>query len=362
MDWDIALVEDLAIAKRRAFIISALKALVFSSLLGLLFLYNMNRPRIMVLHSYDPTVDLVKDFENGIKKTLENEIEPLVETYYMNMLSKNTIKQKTNAGQDAKSAISVFKPRIIIAVGDEAQEFAAKFYVGRKKIRVIFCGVKGDFKKFGYDPGKNVAGILEVPPTAEINTVINNILPHKKNIRLAHLGDATTMVNLTEKLLAGHRWNNVQFIDSVKVSDFANFKKAATILNTRCDILLVSGYRGLQNVSGSEQESSEELMKWLVTNTSIPILSTIGYAVEEGAGIAILPSAYEQGRLAMQVALKIMKNMDILPCVSTNVFAVFLNDDHIKDRQLNIAPIYRSFAVSIKKIYSKDKKNQERND
>jgi hypothetical protein len=174
------MVNNLHTAKRRSRILNILKGLVFTSLLGLLFLYNMNRPRIMVIHSYDPTMDSVKDFDKGAKKILEQEIEPLAQNYYMNMLNKNAIKQKISAGDEAKAAIDRFRPKILIAVGDEAQEFAAKFYVGKKKIRVIFAGVKGDIQKFGYDPGKNVGGITEVPQIQELNTLINNMFPGKK--------------------------------------------------------------------------------------------------------------------------------------------------------------------------------------
>ena len=40
MDWNFAVVNSLDAAKRKSFIINLLKSLVFSSLLGLLFLYN----------------------------------------------------------------------------------------------------------------------------------------------------------------------------------------------------------------------------------------------------------------------------------------------------------------------------------
>ncbi len=310
----------------------------------------------MVVHSYDPTMDIVKDFDKGTKKSLENEIEPLVQNYYMNMLNKGTIKQKIIAGNDAKAAIDRFKPKILIAVGDEAQEFAAKFYVGRKKTRVIFAGVKGDVRKFGYEPGKNVGGIVEVPQIQELNMLINSMFPGKKNIRLSHLGDASTIVNLTEQNLIKYAWQNVKFEDSVKVDDAPSFKKAALILNTRSDVLLISSYKGLKSNFNDENEIiSDEMMKWVIKNTSIPIISTLGYAVEEGASAAIVSSAYEQGMLAMGSALTMLGNTHYVPNVASKVFAVFLNEDHVSERGVYISPIYKSFAVGTQKLFSQHK-------
>ncbi len=182
MDWDFAMVDNLHTAKLKSSIISILKGVVFASLLGLLVLHNLSKPRIMVIHSYEPTMDIVKDFDNGTKKVLENEFDLLIQTYYMNMLNKNTIKQKINAGIEARASIDRFKPEILVAVGDEAQEFSAKFYLGKKNIRIIFAGVKGDFKKLGYIPGQNVGGIIEVPQVQELNLLINSMFPRKKTL------------------------------------------------------------------------------------------------------------------------------------------------------------------------------------
>jgi hypothetical protein len=310
----------------------------------------------MILHTYDPTLDIVKDFDTGVKKSLENEIEPVVETYYMNLLTKKTITEKNQAGAAAKKAIDHFKPKIIISVGDEAQEYAAKFYIGQKKIKVIFSGLIGDFKKYGYIPGKNVGGVIAVPPVDEINIFLNSIFPDIKNVRLSHLGDSTTIVELTEKMLKEHQWKNVEFIDSLKVDDFTNFKKAVKDLNNRSDIILVSSYRGLHFEKDEKEFLSDEIMHWLVNNTTIPIISTLGYAVEEGAGAVIVSSSYEQGRLTMEAALNVIKHMDTLPNISTNTFAVFLNEDHLKKYNLIMPHIYRSFAESIEKFYGHHKK------
>ncbi len=346
------MVDNLHTVKIKSLIIKMLKGLVFSSLLGILVLYNVSRPRIMIVHSYDPTMDTVKDFDNGTKKILENEFEPLVQIYYVNMLNKSTIKQKINAGVEARASIDRFRPKILIAVGDEAQEFAAKFYLDKKKTKVIFAGVKGDFKKFGYIPGKNVGGIIEVPQVQELNALINSMFPGKKNIRLAHLGDTSTIVNLTEKILVQHAWKNVKFQDSITVNDSVSFKRAAMLLSQRYDLLLISSYKGLKKDFNVDDEvASDEIMKWVLENTSIPIISTLGYAIEEGAGVAIVSSAYDQGMLAMSSALAMLKKSSYFPNITSRVLSVFLNDDHISERQICVPSIYRSFAVGTQKLY-----------
>jgi ABC-type uncharacterized transport system substrate-binding protein len=166
------------------------------------------------------------------------------------------------------------------------------------------------------------------------------------------LGDTSTIVNLTEKILYQHAWKNIKFQDSVMVNDLESFKKAVNILNKNCDVLLISSYKALKNNFDDENEAvSDEVMKWVVENTSIPIISTLGYAVEEGAGAAIVSSAYEQGILAMSSALTMLNRSSYLPNLTSKVFAVFLNDNHISERKMHILPIYRSFAVGTQKLY-----------
>jgi len=346
------MINNIDTAKRRTSFLQLLKGIVFSSLLGLLFLYNFNRPRIMIVHSYDPTMDIVKDFDNGAKKTLESEIEPLLQTYYLNMVNKSIMKKKVDAGKEARISINHFSPNVLIAVGDEEQEFVAQFYLNHKKVKIIFAGIKGDVKKFNYIPGENVEGVIEIPQINELNILIKTMFPNKKNIRLAHLGDGSTIVNLTEHTLMHHDWDNVEFEDSVKVTDADNFKRAAILLNKQCDVLLISSYKGLKSELENDDEIiSDELMQWVLDNTSVPIISTLGYAVEEGAGVAIVSSAYEQGMLAIGLALSILAEKKKVESVTSKVFAVYLNDNHIKKRGIHLPPIYRSFAIGTQKLY-----------
>lgn len=346
-------------AKQKSLILKMLKGIVFSSLLGLLLFYNLSRPKIMIVHSYDPTLDIVEDFDKGVKKSLENKIGPLVQSYYLNMFSKNTIKQKIEAGVEARASVDRFKPDILIAIGDEAQEFVAKFYLGEKKMKVIFAGVKGDLEKIGYIPEKNVSGIIEMPQLQELNKLINHMFPGKKNIRLAHLGDTSTIVSLTEEMLTQYVWKNVKFQDSVKVLDINNFKKAAQLLDKHCDVLLISSYRGLKSGLDTEEDIiSTEAMQWVINNTSIPIVSTFGYAVEEGAGVAIVSSAYEQGTLAMDLALKMLEDDSHHASAISKVFAVYLNDTHLSKCNIQIPLIYRSFAVGTQKLFETAKSEE----
>lgn len=342
-------------AKRKETFLKILKAIVFSSLLGLLFHYNIKRPRVMILHSYDPTMDIVRDFDNGVRKVLENQIEPLVHSYYLNMVSKNTIKKKIDAGNEARVSVDRFRPKVLVAVGDEAQEFVAKFYLNHEKIKVIFAGVKGDIKKFNYIPGKNVGGVIEVSQIQELNTFISMMLPEKKNIKVAHLGDTSMIVHLIENILMRYPWKNVWFYDSLKVADTENFKRAAILLNDRCDVLLISSYKGLKSVLTEEDEIiSDEIMKWVLHNTTIPIVSIFGYPVEEGAGAAIVSSAYEQGILAMNLALKMLNKCKEFENLYSEAFSVYINARHIKERKIYVSSIYKSFAIGTQKLYEGD--------
>lgn len=73
--------------------------------------------------------------------------------------------------------------------------------------------------------------------------------------------------------------------------------------------------------------------------------------LKRGAGAAIVSSAYEQGMLAMKAALAKLDIKSQLTSATSKVFTVYLNDNHMRERNIYIPPIYRSFAIGTQKLY-----------
>lgn len=335
-------------------VLVALKLFVFFCVVFLLVWYNMSRPRIMVLHSYDPDVDVVRDFNSGVDQAIAGKTDLVVNFYYMNVLSKKAIYQKVESGKEARKAVETAKPDILIAVGDEAQEFAAKFYIGHSKPRVVFAGVRGDIKAFGYEPGLNVAGVVEFKNFDEMNTLLVKIIKQKKEspIKIGHIGDQSTIVDLLEKDLFEQKWGGVKLIDSVKVSDFDNFKKAFKLLSQSCDVILLSNCRGLNSAESKDSfVPSKEVLEWATSETQKPIFSTFGYVISEGGDAAITSSFHEQGRLAVLSAFKMLEDTTVWPVEKSHILSAFINKKRVHHTQVNVPIIYESLAFSSQKLY-----------
>jgi len=62
------------------------------------------------------------------------------------------------------------EPDVLIAVDDNAQKYAAKYFVNHPRIKIVFSGINGSVQPYGYDTANNVTGILERNPFAHLSS------------------------------------------------------------------------------------------------------------------------------------------------------------------------------------------------
>ena len=121
--------------------------------------YAYGQKKVLVVHSYHEGFDWVEQANEGIIKALPAE-HYQTKTIYMDTKRHPSESSKVQAGLKAFEAVKNFKPDIIIAADDNAQQyFAMTQSKAADSPPIVFCGVNAAASKYGY-PNKNVTGIL----------------------------------------------------------------------------------------------------------------------------------------------------------------------------------------------------------
>jgi ABC-type uncharacterized transport system substrate-binding protein len=313
--------------------------------------YNMSKPRILILHSYDKSYAWVRDINIGLNRTLNSRYLYQVNWYYMDTKRHPFADFKNSAGIAARNVIKQTKPDIVIAIDDDAQQYAAKYFINDPQIKIVFAGINNQAEDYGYDKANNVTGILERLPLSAIRETLesaSNFKSLNRPIRIAYLGDESPTVRGDIKQIQNFNWAPEELVTIKQVKTWPEWQQAIQTFSTTVDVVVVTGYRGL---SRSANESAlvppQEVIEWTDTNAAIPVISGNGFFTEDGGMLAIGTSPYEQGEVAAAKALDILfkgKNPADLPFRTSEQFIVTMSDSKMKRHHFELPSVYESAA------------------
>jgi len=161
-----------------------------SKILSLLFLLsifvaavtvNSTKPRVMILHSYHPDYAWTREIDVGLRRVSDSWVDYTVTWHYMDTKKHKDKEWLNRAGIIARRAIDRADPQVLIAIDDFAQSLAAKYYVNKPGISIIFGGVNGTVDAYDYNGAKNVTGIFEHKQLQPIRETVLTIEKGRKN-------------------------------------------------------------------------------------------------------------------------------------------------------------------------------------
>jgi ABC-type uncharacterized transport system substrate-binding protein len=303
--------------------------------------YNVEKPRVLIVHSYALDYSWVKSINEGMSRVFGNRTDFSTHWQYMNTKNHPSIGYRQKIGVLVRRMISRLQPSVIIAIDDDAQDFVAKFYVDDPNIAVVFCGVNADLDAYGYRTSKNVTGILERVPFSAIKSSLKYLVKPGtdiNNIKMINIGDESGTVRL----------------DSILVDTFDRWKQAVLSASKRADCLLITNYRQLRRNPDEERfVPPTEVIDWTLKNATIPVIGGNGFLVEDGAPLAIGASPYEQGEVAAQMALQILDGTQPsqIPTQVTRNFLIYMRKNTPQHFTDGLPDIYEAFARGIGKLY-----------
>ena len=261
--------------------------------------------RVLIVHSYHPEYSWVARMNAGISAVL-NDAYVKTETVYMDAKRSPSPSQLTKAARKVWEKVQTFKPDVVLACDDAAQQyFVVPHLRGKSSPQVIFCGVNEDPVKYGY-PASNVSGVLERMHYRQSFALLKVILPAVQ--RVAYVSDDSD----TGRAIASGMMKDmfrapycVEVGPVELVRTFAQWKQAVLGIKDFVDAFALPVYHVLLNEETGKIATPGEVMDWTLSACGKPTVGFLSFAEEEGVMCGVLESGYEQGfegaRMVMQV-------------------------------------------------------------
>jgi len=355
-------------AKLQSQIIKVLMALFIIGALVAFIGTNLAKPKVLILHSYDLDYTWVRDINVGLNRVLRGKPYNL-RWHYMDTKRNPSNAFRERAGLLARRIIEEWKPDLIIAIDDDAQKYATMFYAldaneakkAERKIQIVFVGLNGESKPYGYDTAVNATGIFERKQWAAVKNLIDQAVrpnvPAGRQVRIAYVGDTSGSVKEDTKFLESYDWAPFRLVRSRLVSNYDDWKAEVRKANEEADVLITTNYRRIQESAVNDKRMVEpaDLVKWTEDNTpKIPVIGTNGFYVEDGGMIALATSPFEQGDVGARMAVDIIekkRDPKSIPVRSTQEFIVYMRADRVRQNNFAVPRVYESFARAMNNYY-----------
>jgi len=328
----------------------------FLVLLSIFFLVvNITKPRILILHSYNLDFSWVVDINTGINRILEK-YPYKIRWYYMDTKNHPDKAFMTKAGVTVRKEIKSWKPDIIIAIDDNAQEYAGKYYINHPNIKIVFTGVNKTTADYDYDTAQNITGMLERINYQATKDILVKVLPPEKR-RIVHISDSSPTSEGIHDEIASFDWTPLTFTKSVQCKTFEQWQAAILEAENQADFILYTHYHTIQkSADAPEIMPPKQVIDWTMANSSLPGVSFWGFYVEDGGMMAVALSPFEQGEVAARMAVDIIENNTVpkdIPVETSRLFVMYMRESKIKEKmgQLDLPLVYEAFAKATNNYY-----------
>ncbi len=261
--------------------------------------HSLSGRRILLIHSYHPEYPWVDTITQGVRSALSGTGVEL-NIFYMDTKRHTDEAWKMDAGERARAEVEKYRPAVVLAADDDAQNYFAKSYVG-STLPIVFAGVDADPTKYGY-PAANVTGVIERPHFRESLALAQRLRPIRR-IAVLSCNDSTSIVALgfmkQEQL-------DVEVAEWLLVDDFEQWKAAVARFNDAVDALVVRSYQAVKIPGSAENVPPKQVAEWTAQNATIPTIAFHDFEIRDGLLVGVVKSGQEYGRQMTEYALQIM--------------------------------------------------------
>lgn len=258
--------------------------------------------RILIVHSYSSDYAWTAGIQRGIERALAGAKDVVWEVYFMDTKRRSRPEERRQAGELALAITEEWGPDVVITSDDNAQDEFSRFLVGRDDLNVVFCGVNAAAAKYGF-PAANVTGLLERPAVDRSVALLDRIAPGSS--KLALLTDASPT---SDGAIAWIRQQTAskRFASYLQPRTFRAWKKAVRTLNRTAEAVGLYTYHTVKDESGAPVPP-REVMTWTIEHLRRPSFAMFSFAVDDGALVGYVGSAYENGLKAGMWALELAR-------------------------------------------------------
>lgn len=261
-----------------------------------------NEKKVLLLHSYHHGYPWVDSITRGVRMALSKK-DVNLQIYYMDTKRHTNEAWKRQAGENARQVIADWKPDLIIAADDNAQQYVGRDYVNQPAPQIVFCGVNAEPAQYGY-PASNVTGILERPHIEESLQYLQKLQPDIRRVTIVSDDSPTSKgaLKFLESLPKPFTLVSVTI-----PSTFEKWKKAVREAQDSADVLVIYMYHTVKQRPGEASMNPQNVIGWTIKNSNIPVLGFFIFAVDDGALCGYLESGVEHGYKAGLMAMEILR-------------------------------------------------------
>ncbi|MCF7983125.1 MAG: hypothetical protein K9L70_01860 [Thiohalocapsa sp.] len=260
--------------------------------------------RVLLVHSYHQEYEWTASVTRGVRQGLPAHG---VDLQLMYMDTKRTPDPEAARVQGVRAlrVVEEWKPEVVIAADDNAQQWFARYLAGMERPQLVFVGVNGEPADYGY-PAANVTGVLERPHAEASAELLLQLVPSAR--RIAVINDRSpTAARALGHLQAGL----AQRLDVVSLEtpeDFPAWQSAVGRVRGQADAIAVFTYHTVRRRAGDTYSMpAAEVMAWTIAHAGMPVLGFLSYAVDDGALCGVVELGTEQGRAAAAMAMRLLE-------------------------------------------------------
>jgi len=262
------------------------------------------------------------------------------------------------AGTNARAAIDKINPDILIALDDDAQQYAARYYINHPHVKVVFGGIDHDPGDYHYDLANNVTGVVERLPLAAIREALLAIPRFQKlqrPLRLGLLSDASGSVLGEAQQWENFDWGPVEVVPPQQAANWDEWQEKLDILGLQADVIVLSGYRTIRRTEGGLKPiPADQIVQWTEAHSAVPVISYQGQFAHEGGMLTIGTSPLEQGEDAASMALEILRDghdPSQIPVRYSRQFVVGMKQSVMERRGIVLPKVYEVAARAAGRYY-----------
>ncbi|MCP4149371.1 MAG: hypothetical protein GY757_16610 [bacterium] len=290
-------------------------------------------PKILIVYSYHAEYPWVQSIDKAIMDTLKD-TDCRLERFYMDTKRNASASFKEKAGKKALEMVETFKPEVVITADDNAQQFFARFLVGRDDLSVVFCGVNNEPEKYDF-PAKNVTGVLERPNYIRSLRLLKKVSPGLSSVTFL-TDNSPTSVGVIRYIKSLHL--DVKIDGIISTDSFEKWK--SEYQNVQSDAILTFVYHTIKD-KGGNYVLPKDVMAWCYANMTKPVVGVLDFAIEDGCLLGCVESGYEQGEMAAKMVIKILdgKMVRDMPIVTADKGLIVVNVKTAKKLDIDLSPL-----------------------
>lgn len=288
--------------------------------------------RVLLLSSYHPGFPTFPLMFDGLKDVLDPEGVKL-DVEFMDSKRFFDKENYSNFTRLLKYKLENLPPYDVLVVSDDnALNYAIKHKDDLfKALPIVFLGVNNEENGMRFAREHGVTGVLEKVSMEETVGLMRVLLPDMGKIILLTDGTVTSQIDAKRfkevmKLRGDHRYS----VFDLSRMLWADVPVMLQQLSPKDAILLLASYRDMVG----ETKAWDEGSKIIIDNAPCPIFHMWEHGLGDGVMGGKVVSFHEKGRLAGELALKILEgtSASLLPVISSEEANVIILDANVLDK------------------------------